>query len=502
MQERSGADGYKWRAMAAVAVGNFLGPLNGSIVNIALPNITAHFQADLPAAEWVIMAFLLTISSLLLTYGRLGDMIGHKPVYVSGFFVFTAGSLLCAAAGSIEALIAFRVVQGLGAGMLMAIGPAIVTSAFPARERGKALGIMGMVVAAALASGPVLGGILVGYFDWRAVFLLNAPIGLFGLFWSARILAADKGRPGQSFDVPGALTFSAGLTLLLLVLSKGQEWGWSSAPVLAFAPASLALLALFLFIERKVPQPMLDLSLFRNRLFLSANASSLLNFMAQFAVYFLLPFYILDIRHLAPQHAGFLMTASPLVVFFVAPLSGSLSDRIGSRTLSSLGMGIIAVGMFLLSRIPLDAPLPAIAAVLALIGLGVGLFQSPNNSAIMGAVPRQRLGIASGMLATMRNVGMVMGIAVAGAVFAIRHAYHLETLSRAGLSGTSLEALAFTSGMHDAFFAGGVLALLGVLTSLVRGEERPGQGAEAAPGGPPAERRLQNQPPSPGGRPA
>lgn len=482
-----GTDGYKWRAMAAVAVGNFIGPLNGSIVNIALPNITAHFHTTLPTAEWVVMAFLLVISSLLLTYGRLGDMIGHKPVYVSGFFVFTLGSLLCAFAGSIETLIAFRVIQGLGAGMLMAIGPAIVTSAFPARERGKALGIMGMVVAAALASGPVLGGLLVGYFDWRAVFLLNVPIGLFGLFWTAWILAKDKGRAKQTFDVVGALTFSAGLTLLLLVLSKGQEWGWNSAPVLTLGPASLGLLALFVFIERKVPHPMLDLSLFRNRLFTAANASSLLNFMAQFSVYFLLPFYLLDVRHFIPQQAGFLMMASPLVVFVVAPYSGALSDRIGSRLLSSTGMAVMALSLFLLSRIPLDASLPAIAAVLALTGLGVGLFQSPNNSAIMGSVPRHRLGIASGMLATMRNVGMVMGIAVAGAVFAIRHAHHLETLKQSGLSGTALDSLAFTSGMHDAFLAGGVLAAAGVLTSLVRGSEIPGQQQDILPQG----RRIQ-----------
>lgn len=472
---------YKWRAMAAVAVGNFLGPLNGSIVNIALPNITAYFDVGLPAAEWVIMAFLLVISSLLLTYGRLGDILGHKPVYVSGFFVFTLGSLLCAFAGSINMLIVYRVVQGLGAGMLMAMGPAILTSAFPARERGKALGLMGMVVAAALASGPVLGGLLVGYFDWRAIFLINVPLGLFGLLWTAYILVWDKGKAKQSFDYAGAITFSAGLTLLLLGLSKGQEWGWSSSLTLGLGLGALVLLAVFVLTETKIPHPMLDLSLFRNRLFTAANASSMLNFMAQFAVYLLMPFYLLDIRHIEPQHAGLLMMASPLVVVIVAPHSGALSDRIGSRLLSSTGMGIIAVGLFLLSRVPVDASLPVIALVLALIGMGVGLFQSPNNSAIMGSVPRHRIGIASGMLATTRNVGMVLGIAVSGAVFAIRHAYHIHNLELSGLSETALTSLSFTSAMNDAFLVGSLLAVVGVLTSLVRGNESSGQKQDTLP---------------------
>lgn len=476
------ADGYKWRALAAVGVGNFMAPLMGSIVNIALPDITSYFKVGLPTAEWVVMAFLLVISSLLLTYGRLGDMLGHKPVYVTGFAVFTVGSALCGFATSIEMLIAFRILQGIGAGMVMAIGPAIITAAFPPRERGKALGIMGMVVAAALAAGPALGGLLVGYFGWRAVFLLTVPIGLFGTLWAAYILAWKREPSRQTFDFLGAGLFSAGLTLLLLVLSKGQEWGWDSFRSLVFLAAAGAALALFIRAELKVLQPMLDLSLFRNRLFSAANASALLNFMAQFSVFFLFPFYLLDVRHLPAQQAGLLMMVGPLVVVFLAPVSGTLSDRIGSRLLSSTGMALITVSLFLLSRIGLTTPLPTVALSLGVLGLGVGLFQSPNNSAIMGSVPRHRLGIASGMLATMRNVGMVMGIAVAGAVFAARHAAHLAALEKSGLAGETLSARSFTYAMHDAFLVGAFLALLGVVTSLVRGDDR-----SSSVSGPPSE---------------
>lgn len=487
---------YKWHALAAVAVGSFMAPLNGSIINIALPSITSYFSVNLVTAEWVIMSYLLVISGLLLTYGRLGDMIGHKPVYVGGFAVFTVGATLCGLAPSIEMLIASRVLQGLGGGMMFAIGPAIITSAFPPQERGKALGILGMVVAAALATGPALGGLLVGLFDWRAVFYINLPIGLFGTIWAARILLWRRQQTKQNFDFLGAGLFSAGLTILLLVLSQGQSWGWDSPKTLIPAAGALVLLALFILVELRIPHPMLDLSLFRNRLFSAANISALINFMAQFAVYFLFPFYLLDMRQLPPQQAGILMMVSPLVIFVIAPIAGSLSDRIGSRLLSSTGMGLITISLLILSRAQLDTPIPLLALNFALMGLGVGLFQSPNNSAIMGSVPRNRLGIASGMLATMRNVGMVMGIAVAGAVFAIREAHHFSALGAAGLSGTALTTQAFTAAMQDTFLVGAGLAAVGVITSLIRGSDPRGrQGSDTVPAG-----RPQPQPAASGSR--
>lgn len=479
-------DNYKWRALAAIAVGSFMAPLNGSITNIALPSITAFFSVSLVTAEWVIMSYLLVISSLLLTYGRLGDMIGHKPVYVGGFAGFTVGAFLCGVAPSIEALIAFRVLQGLGAGMMFAIGPAIVTSSFPPQERGKALGLLGMVVAVALATGPALGGFLVGLFGWRAVFLINLPIGVFGTFWALRTLRWSREQTKQNFDFLGAGLFSFGLTVLLLILSQGENWGWRSPQILIPLAAALVSLALFIRVELRVPDPMLDLSLFKIRLFSAANVSALINFMAQSAVYFLFPFYLLDMRLLAPQHAGMIIMVSPLVIFVVAPVAGSLSDRIGSRLLSSTGMGLVAVSLFLLSRVQLDTPVLFMAAAFAFLGLGAGLFQAPNNSAIMGSVPRRRLGIASGMLATMRNVGMVLGIAVAGAVFAVREAHHLFALDAAGLTGRVLTTGAFTAAMNDAFLVGAGLAALGVVTSLVRGAGVPGQEIPAAPQAPPA----------------
>ncbi|MCL4516236.1 MAG: MFS transporter [Firmicutes bacterium] len=471
-------DRYKWLALATVGIGTFMAPLDGSVVNIALPHIASSLRATLPTVEWVVMMYLLVISTLLLTYGRLGDMIGHKPVYLAGFVIFTAGSLLCGFSPAIGYLIAFRAVQAIGAGMMMAIGPAIVTSAFPAHERGKALGMNAMVVATALALGPTIGGLLVSTFGWRSIFFINLPIGVFGTIWAWRVLRMNPTVPGQSFDVPGAITIFVALTALLLALSKGQDLGWSSLPIVSLLAAAVVFGALFLLNERRVAQPMMDLSLFENRLFSAANLSALLNFMAQSAVTFLMPFYLENVRHLEAAHAGLVLSPMPLVVLVAAPFSGSLSDKIGSRLLSSTGMAVIALDLGLLSRLGVATPLLLIGALLAIAGLGAGLFQSPNNSAIMGSVPKHRLGIASGMLASMRNIGMVVGVALSGAILTNRLPVHASRLSAQGLAGDLLQKQAFVLSFHDSFVVAAVLAAIGVLTSLIRGKHVPVQRGE------------------------
>ncbi|OAT85450.1 hypothetical protein A6M21_05890 [Desulfotomaculum copahuensis] len=462
-------ESYKWWVLASIALGTFMGPLDGSIVNIALPSISSYFHTSLAMVEWVVMSYLLMISSLLLTYGRLGDMYGHKPIYLGGFVIFTLGSALCGFSPGIGFLIGARVLQAVGAGMMMAIGPAIVTSTFPPHLRGRALGMNGSVVASALAFGPAIGGLLLSQFGWRSIFFVNLPIGIIGTLWAVRILRRDERLVRHRFDIPGAVTIFAGLMFLLLSLSHGGEWGWSSPAVLFSLAAAVVFLGLFIYLELRSPEPMMDLRLFRIRLFAAANATSLLNFMAQFSITFLLPFYLEQVRHLNPAHAGLVLSAPPFLILFVAPLSGALSDRIGSRLLSSLGMAITAAGMFWLSRVGVATPYAVIVAGMAVFGLGTGLFQAPNNSAIMGSVPRQRLGTASGTLASMRNIGMVLGIALSGAVFSGRLPVHDAVLRALGRHGAALQAQAFTMSMQDAYLVGASLAALGVLTSLVRG---------------------------------
>ncbi len=462
-------DNYKWKALVALVIGTFMAPLDGSIVNITLPHISEAFGAGIATVEWVVMSYLLVISSLLLTWGRLGDMLGYKNVYIGGFVIFTIGSVLCALSPTIWALIGFRAVQALGAGMMMVIGPALVTSIFPPHERGKALGIIGSTVASALAFGPVIGGILVNYFGWRSIFLINLPIGILAICLAMKLLKPVGAAKKQVFDIPGALTIFLALMTFLLAASHGQQWGWTSPIIVGLLTASILFFIMFIYFELRVAQPMLDLSLFKIRLFTMANISALISFMSHFCVVFILPFFLYEVRLLDPAKTGMLMAASPLVTLVVAPMSGTLSDRIGSRSLSSLGLFIVSLALLLLSTVQADTPYLQIVFYLAILGLGSGLFQSPNSSAIMGSVPRQRLGIASGTLASMRNIGMVLGVALAGAIFTTRLQVYYSDLMTAETAGHIAETLAFTGAMHDVFLTGSILAVLGVLTSLVRG---------------------------------
>lgn len=470
----------RWRILSAIALGTLMGPVDGSVVNIALPVITRSFDTTLPVAEWVAMAYLLVISSLLLTWGRLGDMYGHRRTYLAGFAIFTAGSLLCGGAPGNGWLIAFRAVQALGAGMMMAAGPAIITEVFPSTERGRALGFNAVAVAVGLSIGPVVGGLLVEHLGWRSIFYINLPIGGVGIWWAARVLPQPSRIQRAAFDIPGAVTLFGALFSLLLALSRGEAWGWRSLPTLAAAAAGLLALAGFVAIERRAAAPMVELGLLRDRVFVLANVSGLANFMAQFSVTFLLPFFLQFALGMAPDRAGLVMLGFPLAVLFVAPTAGYLADRFGSRWLAVTGMAILAAGVLSMSRVGPHSSGSQVFWRLALIGLGAGLFQTPNNSTIMGSVPRDRLGIAGGMLASMRNVGMVLGIAVSGAVFSAKAGERPEVAAAA----TEL----FLAGMHSAMAVGAGIALLGALTSLAArpgpsGPHGPALRGQAAPAG-------------------
>jgi len=447
---------YRWYVLMTVFVGTFMAPLDSSIVNIALPTISRHFSVGITTVEWVVMAYLLTTSSLLLSAGRLGDILGHKLIYILGFVTFTVASALCGFSSSIGQLIFFRVVQAVGATCMMATGPAILTDAFPPFERGKALGMIGISVAIGLTIGPFLGGILVTSFDWRWIFFVNIPIGILVSILAVFILKGGRRDKAKRFDFLGSTVALTSLFALLLALSKGSEWGWQSAITLGLISLSIALSGLFVMIEKRAKDPMLDLSLFKMRLFSAANASALINYAALFVVLILIPFYLLDVFNETPQKAGVILTAVPLLTGIISPISGTLSDKIGSRFLSSFGLAITALALFGLSQTSTETGLLPIVLLLSLVGLGSGLFQSPNTSAIMGIVPKHRLGVAAGLQATMRNIGMVLGVAMAGAIVA--------TFAPAGHNDPHL-----SSAIHLAFTAGAFVAALGVITSLVRG---------------------------------
>ncbi len=461
----------KWWVLAAVGVGTFMSALDSSVVNIILPIVSQDFGSDVATIEWVVTIYLLVLSGLLLTFGRLGDLRGHKSMYAFGFVIFVLGSALCGLAPNEVALIGFRAFQAIGAAMLFANSPAILTKNFPAAQRGQALGLQATMTYLGLTVGPSLGGWLTTQLSWRSVFYINIPVGLAALLLTLRVVPRDRAEENaERFDVAGAVFFLLGLVMLLLALNQCEEWGWTSPLILTlFAIAALTLGA-FVVIERRVPNPMLDLQLFRRQLFSASVASAVLNYVCLYSVVFLMPFYLIQGRGFDPAYAGLLLTAQPLVMAITAPLSGTLSDRIGARLPGTIGMAILALGLFFLSRLGAASSPIDIVFALAVIGLGIGIFISPNSSALMGSAPRHRQGIAAGVLATARYVGMVLGVGFAGAIF--------TTVQSQGQASGAPVAL-FT-GVQAGWLAAAGVAGLGILTSAVRGSGQAGADPETA----------------------
>ena len=449
----------KWLVLAAVGVGTFMSALDGSVVNTTLPLIRRAFGSDVATVEWVVTVYLLVVSGLLLSFGRLGDLRGHKVMYVAGFAVFVGSSALCGLAPSVESLVAFRAVQALGAAMLFANGPAILTGNFPAAQRGQALGLQATMTYLGLTAGPALGGFLAGRFGWRSVFYINVPVGALALALSARFIPRDHpAEQSGRFDVAGAGAFLLGLMALLLALNQGHDWGWTSAPVLGLLAAAAAFGGIFVAIESRVASPMLDMSLFSSRIFSTSTASAVLNYICLYSIAFLMPFYLIQGRGLGPAQAGLILTAQPLVMAVAAPLSGTLSDRIGSRLLSTAGMAILGIGLLLLARLGSESSFGHVAGALVVVGIGIGIFISPNTSALMGAAPRNRQGIAAGVLATARNVGMVLGVGLAGAIF--------TTVVARGPAG---DAASLFAAVRLSFLVAAGVAFLGAAVAAARG---------------------------------
>lgn len=480
-QATEGETAGKWAVLAIVAVGVFMSTLDSSIVNISLPAIALYFHVPLSGAiEWVIISYLVVIAAILLSIGRLADMIGRKPIWATGLAIFTLGSVLCGASPSLGLLVAFRALQGVGGAMLFAVAPAMLTRAFPAAERGRALGLNAVIVALGVSAGPTLGGIITDHFTWRWIFYVNVPLGIIGIVATMRVLTEPLHRGHGRFDPIGAALLAVGLATLTGSLSFGQELGWTSPLLIAgFVVSVLALVAMVVY-ESRHRDPIVNLALLRGRVFASANFSLVLSFLALFAVSFMLPFYLEELRGFSAQEAGFLLTPLPLTIAVVAPLSGSLADKIGTRWLAATGLAIACLGLALVGQLDSHSSLFDIIWRLSLTGLGQALFQSPNNSALMGAAPRQSQGVAAGFLATGRVVGQSLSVALAGAVFAsLGGAAAGQTLVRAGhgahpIAAQQTAALqqTFSSGFHTTFLVCAAIAFLGVFTSLVRGKEQ------------------------------
>jgi EmrB/QacA subfamily drug resistance transporter len=458
-----------------------MAPLDSTIVSVSLPVMATDLSMDYASIIWVPTAYLVTLAVLILSIGRLSDMRGRKPIFISGFAVFVIGSFLCSVAQNGAELIVFRILQGVGAAFFGATSTAIVTDVFPRNERGKALGINAMAVYIGLSLGPPLGGLLTQTLGWRSIFWINIPIGLAVILMAWFLMRESVTTPKKGrFDLKGLAAFGAGLIALLVALTLGEQLGWTSLTVLGLAVIAVVSFALFIVVESKLKSAaMFDLSLITaNRLFAAANISALLNYASYFGASLMLSFYLQRVLGMSVLGAGAVLLVMPITMAILSPISGWMSDRIGSRALASAGMFMIAAGLVILSLLTVSSSTVHVLVGLFVLGLGMGIFATPNTSAVMGCVPKHQLGVASGTLATMRFVGQAASLAIMGAVVATVASTAIVSSLFTGISPADIQVASadFVAGMSLAFLVSAAIAIVGGFTSLARGPYKKAEG--------------------------
>jgi EmrB/QacA subfamily drug resistance transporter len=456
----------RWKILPVILLAPFMGSLDGSIVNVALPTIATRLGVGLDGIQWVVSIYLIVISALVLIFGKIADKLGKVRIFEYGFLVFGIGSLLCALSWNLPVLIAARSVQAIGASMFMSSNQGIIATIFPPEERGRALGLLGTTVAMGTMIGPPLGGIMVDLFNWQSLFLINIPISLFAFVAGIRLLPRDdKAGSLAGFDLVGSGLFVVFIFGLFYFMLSGAHRGWGAASELISLTAAGACGILFVLRERRVHDPMIDLSIFNNGFFSISVICVLFVFVVTFCVTIVQPFFLQDALGLSPSAAGLLLLAAPLASGLIAPLSGHLSDKIGAKALTATGLAIILVALGLMCFLDLGSSLVHVAVCLALFGLGSGIFSSPNTKLIMGHAPKDKLGIAGSINALARNMGMVSGIAFA---VAILNGSMSARLGRkvSGFVPESPETFVF--GMRTVFLAAAALCTVAIALTLAR----------------------------------
>ncbi len=468
---------YKWWAYGAVAIGMFLSVMDQSGINIALPQISEHFAADIPTVQWITLGYSLATSAMLMPMGRLSDMIGRKEVYLIGYAGFIILAFVGGLSQSLAFLIAAKILQGIASAGVQANSMALITEVFPSNERGKAMGLYMTIIGTGAISGPILGGLIVSSFGWRWVFFAGIPVGILAMLSAALILrganAQQAARSGRgSFDWVGAALSSAALVVFLLAMTNGWKIGWTSAPILAGFAAAVVLLAAFIIWELRVSDPMLDLSLFSSRVFSLAISARFVQFMGGSAIFFLMPFYLIQGLGYEASRAALLMIPGSLCMAIVSPLAGRLSDRLGTKWLAAAGAIFSAAGMFNLSLLSIESPAWQIILGIFLSGLGMATFSSPNTSAIMGSLTPDKYGIVSGFVNLARTSANVTGVAISTTFVTITMAsYGYEpTLSVLTDGGGEGVRTAFVAGLSLALKISFGLMLLALALTLFRTE--------------------------------
>ena len=457
-----------------VCLGLFMAALNQRALLVSLPTLTRIFQTNLTTIQWTLLAYDLTLIGLVLTFGRLGDLFGRKRIYNSGYLLFVCGSALCGLSQSPAQLILFRILQGIGGAMLVANGRAILTVVFPAEQRGWALGIASMAFHVGFLTGPTLGGFIIDTIGWRWNFYINIPFGLLGAYLAWKILKETEAKkPPVRIDVQGALLLLVTNASFLYAMNQLPHSGFHHPTVLSSVLLSTIALFAFIWTELRAETPILSLSLFRSRLFSAANLSLFFITSTQSAISFLMPFYLQIILGFTPTQMGWIIITNSVVIVLVAPLAGRLSDRLGSRLLCTIGAGFMVTGQFFIATLALDSTVVRIMLPLALSGLGWAVFNSPNQSAILGSVPRDKVGAASGMTVTTARMGGATGTALSATLFT--HGLAVAGLTQLQIEsplswGSSPEIFSQTFGhtVHIINF----FTLLSVFFSAVRGGKR------------------------------
>lgn len=408
----------KYLLFTVGAIGTFMATLDGSILNVALPTISSEFSVSIDKIAWVVVSYSLTLISLMLIFGVWVDKKGYFFAYRFGYILFIIGSAMCALSSSYEFLVLSRVIQAIGTAMFAAIGPGMVTTIFGEKERGKGIGLMVMMVAGGFMVGPPLGGFLLNYFNWQALFIINIPIGFVGLFMTFKFFKSiPKPTVKRSLKIQGAASMSAALLSTTFCMSQINSYPLYDIHVWGLALLALIMFALFFYYESKPETALIGIQIFSNRQFTSSIGAMLFMFMALSGISILIPFYLETIKGYAPNQVGLFLTIFPIMMFVFAPLSGRLSDRIGFQQLTIVGLLVLMFGMYILSGLSVDSTRNYIILSFVLLGMGVGIFNTPNSSALMGSVTEKHRAVTSSILGTTRNIGMSIGMAFSTALF-------------------------------------------------------------------------------------
>jgi EmrB/QacA subfamily drug resistance transporter len=464
---------YKWWVLAVVSLGNFLAALDMSIINISFPRLTQVFHTDASTIVWLNVAFSIAELGLLLTMAKIGDTIGRKKVFACGLAIYTVGLLLCSISPNISILILARIVQGAGAAVMMTLGSVIVVGAFPEKQQGQAIGAFAMLTAVGLIAGPAVGGVILDYLDWQGIFFTRIPLGILSFILTLIIIKEQKEHGGRlQLDIGGAATLLAGLSCLILFLNLGSGWGYLAGPSLVLLIAAIVGLGFFLFLERRVAQPVLELSLFRNRAFTLASVTNFLQMSSCSILPVLIPFFLIGGLQLSSPTAGLLMSLVAIPPLFISPVTGWLSDRIGNRPPMVLAMGFFTSALFFATRLNMASTTLHIAEVMILFGIGMGMFTAPNQSAVISAAPRRKMATALGVANTMRLLGSSVGTALAGALYAHREAISRVDLTSQGTAAGLVEQLSIIHSFQYVIFLGVFVSASAIITSALIGKSQ------------------------------